>query len=529
MSAYSDPTLFIVNLAVNLFLFGLFIAGSVTVAFGLIKNASPRLRYACAVAAFLLAAFFPVIVTLNGSTGLETIFEAKQNGGANAFDDNSGNQNSFVKSELNSPVPKPKPEKTSLDLLNNFASFVADSFIGNLILILWILVGAAFLLKDIIAHRRLKKAHQTWRAATNSERAELALPDGISLYFGEESPATIGLFRPVIVLPEHFPADLSLAAKRFIVQHELAHARWRDPLVNSLLRLIRALFWLSPALWMLKRTIASERESAADRTAIINSSSNISEFETTALNYAATLVSVAKHFNSLTRRGSFRASAIGLGSGGSVLENRVRRLLTHSSEPVGLRVFLALIIFAASLAGMLFMPVAFQAKQMDGKTQAIIINNQNPEKPSDNLKNSPTPRRQNNLPKNKEGNVKSASLKQNVNQSKAFSNETREIVEIPQLTFQPAEQTGTLNENADDNREDLMRNLSREDAKNSELRQKVNELNGNLESIDDSRKNLGSQILRMQQKAAADTDAKMMKTRTVVNTNQNINFNRNIN
>jgi beta-lactamase regulating signal transducer with metallopeptidase domain len=525
MSAYSEWILLIVNLAVNLFLFGLFIAGSVAVSFGLIKNASPRLRYTVAVAAFLLAAFFPVIVTGSGSTGLEKIFEAKQNGGANAFDDNSDNQNSSAQLELNSPAPKSEAEKTSFDLLNNFTSSIADSFIGTLIFVLWVLVSAAFLSRDIIAHRQLRKARQTWREAADAERAELALPGETPLYFGEEGPATIGLLRPVIVLPEHFPDDLSLAAKRFIVQHELAHAGWRDPLVNSLLHLIRALFWISPALWMLERIAADERESAADHAVIANSSANESDYEATALNYASTLVSVAKHFNSLTRRGSLRANTIGLAGGGSRLENRVRRLLIHSSEVVLLRVLFASMIFAGSLTGMLFMPVAFQAKHTDDGDETAIITNQNPENsPEDEyLENLPIPSGQNKLPqivenKNKEARKKVVALKQNRYQLQEFSNGTRETSEIPQLIFPLPKQTGTVNKNPDDGREKLMKRLSREDAKNSELRQKVNKLNGNLESMDDSRKNLGSDIWRMRQKAAAD--AKMIQIRTVVNTNQ---------
>jgi len=524
MSAYSDLILFVVNLAVNLFLFGLFIAGSVAVSFGLIKNASPRLRYVVAVTAFLLAAFFPLTVTLNGSTGLETFFETKQNGGANTFNDNSDKQNSFVNLDLNSPVPKSEAEKTSFDLLNNFTSSIADSFIGIVIFVLWILVSAAFLSRDIIAHRQLRKARQTWRKAADAERAELALPGEIPLYFGEEGPATIGLLRPAIVLTEHFPDGLSLAAKRFIVQHELAHARWRDTLVNSFLRLIRALFWVSPALWMLERIAAAERESAADYAAIIHGSAKKSEFEATALDYAATLVLVAKHFNSPARRDSLKANTINLSGGGS-LENRIRRLLTRSSETVRLRVLLASMIFTSSLAGMFFMPVAFQAKQTDDETEAVIIDNQNAEQltGNDNLKNSQMTIRQNIVPqlveinKNKEE-ISSVTPKQNENQPQEFSSKTRETVEIPQLIFQSSKQTGTVNEN-DGGREELMKRLSREDAKNSELRQKVNELNGNLESIDDSRKNLGSDILRMRQKAAADADAKMMQTRTNVYTN----------
>ena len=527
MSAFSDLILFVVNLAVNLFLFGLFIAGGLAVSFGLIKNAAPRLRYTIVVAAFLIAAIFPLVVSYNGSIGLEAIFEARQTRGADAFSDNLENQNSFAKLELNLPAPKSEAEKPSFGSLNNFTSFVADSFIGTVIFILWVLVSAALLTRDVIAHRQLKKARQTWRRATNAERAELALPGEIPLYFGEESPpATIGLLRPVILLPECFPADLSLAAKRFIVRHEAAHAQWRDPLVNCFLRLICALFWVSPALWMLERIAAAERESAADHAAISNVPANGSEFEATVLDYAETLVSVAKHFNSLTRRTSFKAGIIGLSSG-SVLENRIRRLLAYSSGGTArLRSFLALIIFAGTLTGMLFMPIAFQAGQTDDRDKAAIINGQNSENlpDTDDIKKLPMPSRQNKVPpvaefnKNKEeGNTNASALKQNESQPKEFSNEARENVEIPQVVFQLSKPAGTINKNSGGGREDLMRKLSEEDAKNSELRREVNELSDKLQTLDDAKKNLENEIFRMRQKA--DADAKMMQMRTVVNTN----------
>ena len=528
MSAYSELILFVVNLTVNLLLFGLFIAGGVAVSFDLIKNAAPRLRFALAVAAFLLAAFFPVLVTLNGSTGLETIFEEKQNGGANAFNDNFDDQNSVIKSESNSPAPKSEAEKPSLDLLNNSTTLIADSFIGTLIFIVWVFVSAAFLLKDITAHRRLKKARLLWREATNSEQAELALPDDIPLYFGEEGPATVGFLRPVIVLPERFPDDLSLAAKRFVVQHELAHARWRDPLVNCFLRLIRGLFWVSPALWMLERIAAAERESAADYAAIIKGSASESEYEATALNYATTLVSVAKHFSSPMRRGSLRANSIGLSGHGSRLENRVRLLLTRSPETVRFRLFLASMIFAGSLTGMLFMPVAFQAQQTDDGTEAVIIDDRNSEKPPDNddLRNSQAMSRRNEVPRviemnrNKEEKIKPVAIKQNENQPREITVGAGETVEIPQLIFRQSKQNGTFNKNADDgSREALMRKPSREDAKNIELRQNLSELSDNLQLLDDAKRNLGNDMFRMRQKAAADAEAKMRRTRAVVNTN----------
>jgi hypothetical protein len=273
---------------------------------------------------------------------------------------------------------------------------------------------------------------------------------------------------------------------------------------------------------MLERIAAAERESAADYAAVIKSSANESEYEATALNYATTLVSVAKHFSSPMRRGSLRANSIGLGGRGRRLENRVRRLLTRSSGTARLRLFLASMIFAGSLTGMLFMPVAFQAKQTDDETEAIVIDDQNSEKPpgNDDLRNLQTMSRQNEVPrvieirKNKEGKIKPVSLKQNENQPREITGGAGETVEIPQLIFRQPEQNGTFNKNADDgSRDALMRNLSREDAKPSELRQNLSELSGKLQSLDDAKRNLGNDMFRMRQKADADAEEKMRRTK----------------
>jgi BlaR1 peptidase M56 len=59
------------------------------------------------------------------------------------------------------------------------------------------------------------------------------------------APITVGWFRPVAILPEHShewpPAQLAA-----VLTHELEHARRRDPLVQWLALLNRAIFWFHP-------------------------------------------------------------------------------------------------------------------------------------------------------------------------------------------------------------------------------------------------------------------------------------------
>jgi hypothetical protein len=362
---------------------------------------------------------------------------------------------------------------------------------------------------------------QSWREATVSERKELAVPDGISLRFGEESPATVGLFYPVIVLPERFPNDLSLRQKRFIVRHELSHAKWRDPLVNFILRLMRAAFWVNPALWLLERIVAGERESAADSAAVANGSPNESESANAALSYATTLLSVAKHFNSDAHRGSLLgANTIGLYNG-NVLESRVRRLLARSSKTTNFRILLAAAILAGSFAGLFFMPVAFRAEAVKIETQTTVIENQETEEssPSGNANGSLSRNARNELPyliefsEKDEKKIKTDISNQNGNKPEHFLTTEPENNQIPRVVMVKRKSPGTSDAAADSS-EDLMRKLGEEDAKRSGLNQKLDELGGKVQGLDEARKNLESNIPQVRQRAAGQIDSLMRQAQT---------------
>lgn len=525
-SANSDLILFAVNLAVNLFLPGLLIAGGVAILFRLVRGAPPRLRYIITVAAFLIAAFIPLAVTLNGSIGLDTFIETRQGRNANSIDHNFTNQSSVITPEIGLAALGPDSEKTSVDFLNKFAFIVADSFIGTILLSLWISGSFCFLLRDILALRRLRKARQNWRRATNSERKELAFPNGTALYIGEESPATVGLFRPVIVLPGRFPDDLSLASKHFIIQHELAHARWRDPLINSLLRLIRSLFWISPALWLLECIAGAEQESAADHTAIIECSVHKSDFGATALNYATMLVLVAKHFNSLTQRDSVPPNTIAL-TNGSILESRIRRLLADPSKPTRLRVCSASIIFVSSLVGLFFIPVAFQSKEVKSQAEEAVVNNtQEQEKEltdNENLNVLSNVIRRNKSTQatgkddNKEADMKAIISRQGESGPEKFSTGVEATVS------QTPKRLQNLDEDADGGSEEVMRKLSEEDARASGMKKKLDELINTAQSPDILRQDLESDIAQARQKAASRLDSAMSKNQQPADLQLNIN------
>ena len=74
----------------------------------------------------------------------------------------------------------------------------------------------------------------------------------------------IGIFRPVLVLPEGIRDRLTPEQLAAIVAHELRHAARRDNLTGALHMLVETLFWFHPATWWIRRRLLDERERACD-------------------------------------------------------------------------------------------------------------------------------------------------------------------------------------------------------------------------------------------------------------------------
>lgn len=77
------------------------------------------------------------------------------------------------------------------------------------------------------------------------------------------SPATCGVWRPTILLPED-AASWSTVELRHVIWHELAHIRRFDVATNWALAVIRVLHWWNPLFWYAQRAWLAEREMACD-------------------------------------------------------------------------------------------------------------------------------------------------------------------------------------------------------------------------------------------------------------------------
>jgi beta-lactamase regulating signal transducer with metallopeptidase domain len=81
-------------------------------------------------------------------------------------------------------------------------------------------------------------------------------------------PGLVGIWRPVLLLPEGILERLSQPEMRAIEAHERCHFRRRDNLTAAIHMLIANLFWFHPLLWWLGARLVDERERACDESVL---------------------------------------------------------------------------------------------------------------------------------------------------------------------------------------------------------------------------------------------------------------------
>jgi beta-lactamase regulating signal transducer with metallopeptidase domain/protein involved in polysaccharide export with SLBB domain len=127
-------------------------------------------------------------------------------------------------------------------------------------------------------------------------------------------PITIGLFRPLVVLPEKLLETLEPDGLRDVLVHEFAHALRRDPLVGFVQRLAAIVYWPYPLVHFLNRRLAWAREEVCDNYVLRQGD---------APSYVETLLAISQTFFSKPSR----PIALGLFHPYGKLEQRVAELL----------------------------------------------------------------------------------------------------------------------------------------------------------------------------------------------------------
>jgi beta-lactamase regulating signal transducer with metallopeptidase domain len=153
----------------------------------------------------------------------------------------------------------------------------AGSFIGELGFALWAVIAlviAAALGWSALAVRHIVRRatpldDPAWQTPLLevSDRLGLTTPPRLLVSTDIKMPFACGVLSPTIVLPAECEA-WSLARRNSVLLHELAHVRRGDLMGHMLGRLVCALYWFHPLVWMAAKRLRSESERACDDLAL---------------------------------------------------------------------------------------------------------------------------------------------------------------------------------------------------------------------------------------------------------------------
>ena len=172
-----------------------------------------------------------------------------------------------LRGEAPAPVQEPLPAADSPKPVFTIAS--ADALIA-----LWF-AGMAFRAAALLfGERRLRlaMAHNTLPTDARTRDiydaccAELGIAHKLPLQSmaGIYSPALTVSLKPMILLPANITDTLTDAQLACALRHELTHYRRRDHLLMLLLRLLTCVYWFNPIVWLMKRELMKDMETACD-------------------------------------------------------------------------------------------------------------------------------------------------------------------------------------------------------------------------------------------------------------------------
>jgi beta-lactamase regulating signal transducer with metallopeptidase domain len=154
---------------------------------------------------------------------------------------------------------------------------------------LWFAGALLALLGSARGYRRLRRASRRARPTTAEEMGiGLEFPRSVSLNLSAEvrSPVLVGLWHPVILLPDDLAEWTSVEEREAMIAHELAHLARLDHYTNLLPIALKVIFFFHPLVRYGCRQFCLEREMACDDRVI--------DHGTDAAMYAESLVKAAE-------------------------------------------------------------------------------------------------------------------------------------------------------------------------------------------------------------------------------------------
>ncbi len=180
----------------------------------------------------------------------------------------------FAEDEFPIPTFEAPLEEIPAGVLVDGSSRVSWTEVGVLTLVfggtgISLLLATWMLVTSIRTSRRIRRGvdpdHRSWKDLLDQGRRQfgIRMPVQLRCVTNWTTPATMGFFRPIIVLPED-AATLSETELQHVLWHELAHIKRGDAAWSYLWIVARCLQWWNPCFWWTQHCWLAERELACD-------------------------------------------------------------------------------------------------------------------------------------------------------------------------------------------------------------------------------------------------------------------------
>jgi len=195
--------------------------------------------------------------------------------------------------------------------------------IYTIMMLLWSSIVIVILVLTIINTYRLKQKFRHTRVLDTQKYATIGLDSKIKLLLSNlDHPAVVfGFFKKSIVVPanwENWPEE----SKRSVLLHEINHIREKDNWLNLLKRIVLALNFFNPLIWILNKRISHYSEMICDEY-------TVQQLKSDHLTYSKILLKISE---SLTRVNREMSLSLAFSESHRLMKIRIQYILSRKEK-----------------------------------------------------------------------------------------------------------------------------------------------------------------------------------------------------
>lgn len=160
-------------------------------------------------------------------------------------------------------------KERSLDWIDTLSPWLGWIWVAGVMILTARLIGGVWYVRQL-RKQSISSPFKEWQQLTDEYARRLGIQRSVKLAFSRKvsQPMTLGVLRPIILLPVELMTGLPMADLDMVLAHELAHIRRADYLINVLQNVLEIAFFFHPVVWWISRDMRRSREACCDDLAV---------------------------------------------------------------------------------------------------------------------------------------------------------------------------------------------------------------------------------------------------------------------